>query len=313
MKRRTFALAAVAAALAPEFGLAAAPPRIALSIATVASDPLALPLYAKELGFFDKAGIDATINSTMNGAAVTSAVAGGAVDIGGSNASTLVLAFKKGVPITVVAPGGLYSLKSPVQLLVVPKSSPIMTPKDLEGKIVAVSPLKSISEYAPEAWIDKNGGDSSKVKFVELPFGEMEAAMLQGRVQASFFTEPYISKAKATSRVLGDPYTAVAPQFLTAAFFTGTALSKTHPDTVTRFAAVMRQTAAWANANRQKSGEILAATAKLDASIVSKMSRVTYAETLTPELIQPNIELFARFKVIESFNAKEMIYDPSAM
>jgi NitT/TauT family transport system substrate-binding protein len=307
MNRGAFVFAGVAGVVATRLP-AGAQVRTSLSIATVASDPLALPLYAQQLGFFAKAGLEVTINATMNGAAITSAVASGAVDVGGSNLSTLVLAFKKGVPITVIAPAGIYNAASPVMGIVVPKTSTIVAPKDLEGKIVAVSPLRSISEFGPSEWIDKNGGDSSKVKYVELPFGEMEAAMLQGRVAAAVFTEPYISESKATSRVLGFPYSAIAPQFLTSAFYASAAFVKAHPDTVDRFAAAIRQTAAWANKNQQQSGEILAAMAKLDASIVAKMSRVVYADTLTAAMVQPNIDLLAKFKVIDRFDAKEMIY-----
>ncbi len=307
MKRRTFVLA-TAAALSAARCPAGAQARTPLSIATVASDPLALPLYAQQLGYFTKAGFDVTINDTMNGAAITSAVASGAVDVGGSNLSTLVLAFKKGVPITVVAPAGIYNATSPVMGIIVPKNSPIVAAKDLEGKTVAVSPLRSISEFGPSEWVDKNGGDSAKIKYVELPFGEMEAAMLQGRVSAAVLTEPYISESKATSRLLAFPYAAIAPQFLTSAFFASTAFVKAHPDTIDRFAAVIRQTAAWANKNQQQSGTILAAMAKLDASIVAKMSRVVYADALSPALVQPNIDLLAQFKVIDRFDAKDMIY-----
>ncbi len=287
---------------------ATAQARISVSIATVASDPLALPLYAQQLGYFAKAGLDVTINHTMNGAAVTAAVASGAVDVGGSNLSTLVVAFKRGVPITVVAPAGIYNSASPVMGIVVPKNSPITTAKDLEGKTIAVSPLRSISEFAPSEWMDKSGGDSSKVRYVELPFGQMEAAMLRGRVAAAVFTEPYISESKATSRLLAFPYSAIAPTFLTSGFFASTEYVRAHRDAIDRFASVIRQTAAWANKNQQQSGEILAAMAKLDASIVAKMSRVVYAENLTAPMIQPNIDLLAKFKVIERFDAAEMIY-----
>jgi NitT/TauT family transport system substrate-binding protein len=307
MNRHAFVLGTTAGTLASTFP-AAAQTHTSVSIATVASDPLALPLYAQQLGSFAKAGLDVTTNDTMNGAAITSAVASGAVDIGGSNLSTIVVAFKKGVPITLIAPAGIYSANSPVMGIIVPKASPITTAKDLEGKIVAVSPLRSISEFAPSEWIEKNGGDYSKVKFIELPFGEMEAAMLQGRIAAAVLTEPYYSQSKSTSRLLAFPYAAVGPTFLTSAFFASTAFVKAHRDTVDRFAAVIRQTAAWANKNQTQSGAILAAMAKLDPSIVAKMSRVIYADSLTPAMIQPNIDLLAQFKVIDRFEAADMIY-----
>ena len=244
----------------------------------------------------------------MNGAAIAAAVSSGAIDIGGSNLSTLVLAFKKGVPITVIAPGGVYSKTSGVMGIIVPKDSPIKGPKDLEGKTVAVSPLRSIGEFGPSAWVDKNGGDSTKIKYVEVPFPEMEGAMMQGRVAAAVLTEPYISQSKVTSRLLAFPYQAIAPTFMTAAFFSSTNFVKAHPDVVAKFATVMHDTAIWANKNQQKSGEILAAMAKLDPSIVASMNRVGYAEAVTPALVQPNIDILAKFKVIDTFDAKDMIY-----
>jgi hypothetical protein len=76
---------------------------------------------------------------------------------------------------------------------------------------------------------------------------------------------------------------------------------------------VIRQTAAWANKNQTQSGAILAAMAKLDPSIVAKMSRVIYADSLTPAMIQPNIDLLAQFKVIDRFEAADMIYTSSRL
>jgi ABC-type nitrate/sulfonate/bicarbonate transport system substrate-binding protein len=113
--------------------------------------------------------------------------------------------------------------------------------------------------------------------------------------------------------LLSFPYSAVAPTFLTSGFFASTAFVKAHPDIVDRFAAVIRQTAAWANKNQPQSGAILADMAKLDPSIVAKMSRVVYADTLSAASIQPNIDLLAKFKVIDRFEAKDMIYTGSSV
>ena len=306
MDRQAFLLSGAAFAVAAS--PAAAQTRPAVTIATIANDPLVGPFYAKQQHFFENAGLDATVSVMNNGAAVIAAVAGGAVDFGGSNLQSLVVAYKKGVPIQLVAPAGIFNKQSPVAAIIVAKSSPIMTAKDLEGKVIAASPLKSLSEYAADIWIDKNGGDSSKVKYVEIPFGEMESALVQGRVAAASLTEPYFSQAKGTCRVLALPYAAIAPQFLTSAFFTSTAFAKAHPDLVAKFASAMRTTAAWANKNQAASGEILGTVAKLDAKTVADMSRVMYAETLTPALIQPTIDLSASFKVIDaSYPASDMI------
>jgi NitT/TauT family transport system substrate-binding protein len=68
------------------------------------------------------------------------------------------------------------------------KTSPIKGAKDLEGKTVAVNTLNNIVHLMAMAWIDKNGASSGKVKFVEVPFPQMEAALVGERSTLSAST-----------------------------------------------------------------------------------------------------------------------------
>ena len=45
------------------------------------------------------------------------------------------------------------------------------------------------------AWVDKNGGSATKVKFVEIPFPNMEAALVAGKVDAISIQEPFAAVA----------------------------------------------------------------------------------------------------------------------
>ena len=49
------------------------------------------------------------------------------------------------------------------------------------------------------AWVDKNGGSSAKVKFIELPFPQMEAALVAGKVDAISVQEP-LPRSQRVSR-----------------------------------------------------------------------------------------------------------------
>ena len=71
------------------------------------------------------------------------------------------------------------------------------------------------------AWVDKNGGKSSKVKFVEVPFPQMEAALIAGKVDAISVQEPFATAAleKGKARVLAHPWGDVLPKFLIASWF----------------------------------------------------------------------------------------------
>jgi NitT/TauT family transport system substrate-binding protein len=261
------------------------------------------------MGFFEKAGLDVKLTPIPNGNTTAAAVANDSVDIGSSNLVSLEVGVKKGLPLTLIAPATVYDTNAPGTVLVVARDSPLRTPKDLEGKLIATSPLRGIGEYAIDAWIDRSGGDAAKVTFVEIPMPEMAAALGSGRIAAAFMVEPYVSQAKAATRVFGKPYDAIGRQVLTTGWITSVAWAKAHPDLVARFAAVMRRTAVWANANHPRSGEILARISGVDAKVIAQMSRARYGESLDASQVQPTIDLAARYKLIDApFPATQLIF-----
>ena len=80
----------------------------ALRVATLPIDGTALPYYAKDLNYFQDAGIDLTIQNISNGAAITAAVLSNAVDIGSSEITALAAAYKRGLPVVIIAAGGVH-------------------------------------------------------------------------------------------------------------------------------------------------------------------------------------------------------------
>jgi NitT/TauT family transport system substrate-binding protein len=311
--RALFALAALAALFAGDAGGAAlAQTPAPLRIETIPFDAGSEAFYAKDMGFFAKQGLDATVQPIGNGPAIAAAVASGAIDVGFSNALSIETAYKKGLPFVFIAAAAVYSSAAPTSVLMVPKDSPLKTARDLNGKTIAVNGLKNIAEYAPSLWIDKNGGDSSTIKFIEIGPTEIPAALEAHRVDAAFVAEPQISQAKATSRIFAKAYDLLGDGFMIAGYFTTRQWAEAHPDLVRKFQAAMRETAAWANASADtdKSADIMAKYAKLDPALVRSSVRAKFGETLSPAAIQPTIDLAARYKLLDGFPAAELIYVP---
>ena len=80
---------------------------------------------------------------------------------------------------------------------------------------------------------------------------------------------------------------------------------------MSRFARVLHETAVWANKNPEKSGEILSKYTKVDPAVVAAMTRTRYAEQLTAALMQPLIDVAAKYNGFRTFPAQELIYTPS--
>src|SRR5277367_6818182 len=147
MRTRRAALGAVLAALVCLLGGGAgAQDLIKIHIISVPIDVAAEPYYAVEMGFFRKAGIDAEVSSLANCPAIIAALVAGTVEFGSGGTVSVATAHEKCIPLVVVAPAGFYSDKAPTEQLVVAKTSSITQPKDLNGKTVAISGLKTIAE-----------------------------------------------------------------------------------------------------------------------------------------------------------------------
>jgi NitT/TauT family transport system substrate-binding protein len=309
MSNRRHVLGLLGGALAaPAFIRTARAQSAPLRIATIPFD-VGMEVYiARELGLFAKHGFpDVTIQPIDSGAAVSAAVAGGAIDIGVSNIVTLANAFGKNIPFTIVAPGAMYSSAAPTSVLMVPINSTLKTASDLHGKIVAVNNLGALAQFAPMAWMDKNGGDSSLAKYAEMPEPQIMADLANGRVDAGLVIEPFISAARANSRVFANVFDAVAPAFMIVAHFAMIPWAKANPDLIHRFQAVIAEAAVWGNANHAKSAEMLSGVSKLSPAAISHMNRVVYAERIDLPEIQSVIDVTSKYGGIKAFAARNLI------
>ena len=299
-------LAAVVLIAAPATGQTPA----TLSIATNPIDSGAEVYYADDLGFFAKAGLNVQIQPGQNGAAIAAAVAGNAVDIGYADIGALAKAHTRGIDFSIIAPAALWDSTVPVNAIMVSKTSPVRNAKDLNGKTISGPGLGNGAAFVVFAWLDANGADSSTVKFIELPYSAMPAAIEAGRVDAAHVAEPFISVAREHARVLASADDALGKQYLRTVWFARTSWATAHPDLVARFVSVMRQTATWANdkRNQAKSAALLVQHTKIDPALVASMTRARYGESLEPSLLQPEVDLNAKYDHFASFPSTELVY-----
>ncbi len=278
-----------------------------LHVVTTPTDTGAQVYYAIDQGFFKKAGFDVTVDAINSGAAIANAVTGGTYDIGQTSVAALAIAHDRGIPYVIIAPGASYTSKTPTSELLVSATSPIHVASDLTGKTIAVVGLKGLTQLAVQAWLEQNHVPSASVKFIELTFNEMPAALAANRIDAAFVAEPALDRARqGGARIIGHPYDAVASNFLVGAWFTTRDYALAHPDVTRRFAAVMAEASRWANAHRDESALILEKYTKLTGS--PTMVRVSYPDRLSVAEIQPSIDLYVKFGLLDkSFPASDLL------
>jgi len=308
MKRSDCAATLLAALAAPRVLRAADIP--VLHLAAPANDTATSALYALHAGLYTKAGLDVDLKAMNSGAAVSAAVAGGAVDVGLSSLITLIAAHGRGLPFTLIAPSGIISSDVPFTGFLVRKDAPIASGRDLNGKTVASPGLRDLNAIASMAWIDANGGDAQTVRFVELSQPASIAALDEGRIDGMILGTPTLTEALATGkfRVLADAFSAVSKRFEHIAWFTTNDFAAKNRDALVRFARVMHDAAVYCNTHPADTAPLVAEFDKVDVAVVQRMVRVPFAPYLDPRMIQPLVDVAYKYKVVDrDFDAAELI------
>ena len=277
-------------------------------LAAPALDATALMFYANELGFFKNVGLDVDLQALANGEAVTTALTGGAVDIGCSQAVSIFIAYKRGLPIVVVASGGMQTPNSGV--FFVPKDSTAQSGRDLDGKTIACVGIKGLAQIGTQAWLDKTGGNSATVKFIELSGAQIAVALADNRVDGAFVPEPFVAASRKVARAVANPMEAIAPRFLSAPHAAMLPWAKMHPDEVRKFQVAIRDAAVWANKNHDRTAEILERVAHANPDLVRASVRAEFGERLEPSELQPLINVTAKYGGIAAFPATDIVYTP---
>jgi NitT/TauT family transport system substrate-binding protein len=308
MKRSTFAALTASAAAAPCLALAQGAPTT-IRVATAPVESYALMFYGIDRGFFKAANLDIQMQVFGAGGGVMQAAGGNAIDIGCANVGAQANAHVAGLPLSMIAAGGLYSTNSPTTVLAVAKNAPFKTAKDLNGKVIGVSTLHDLQQASVLKWIDANGGDSSTLKFIETPVPTMAPALTAGRIDAACLLEPSLTFAKDDVRIFGKCYDAIAKTLMITSHFATNAFLTANPAAAHAFIGALRQTARWANANLAASASILADVSKIPVETIGEMHRVEFGEVLDPKLIQPVIDATAEYKFLaKSCNVTEMFW-----
>jgi NitT/TauT family transport system substrate-binding protein len=274
------------------------------------SDDLRPVLYAQSAGLFKKAGLDVEITRAASGAVVAQSVIAGAMDVGKSSLVSLIAAYARGVPFVMIAPSAIHQKDDANDGVMVLANSPFKSALDLQGKVVACTAIGDIGYLGTRAMIDAAGGDSSTVKWVEIPTTALGPAIEQDRVAAGITIEPYMSGDLATGkfRILADMLNGYPGRILESAYFARKDWVDANRDAVARFAKVLAQASGYANTHVNETVPLLVSFTGMDPNTAAKMHKTFTALTFDPAQIQPVIDVAAKYQFIpKTFPAKDML------
>jgi NitT/TauT family transport system substrate-binding protein len=258
--------------------LAGPPAALAADKISVAVIPIAdcAPIYlGKAKGFFAKQNLEVTLSTQGGGAAIIPGVLSGQLQFGFSNIPSLLIAQTKGLQFIGIAPGASSSgiRGKDFSAIIVPADSPIKNAKDLVGKTVAVNNLNNIGDTSVRAGVRAAGGDPKKVKFIEVPFPDMPAAIANHRIEAGWVVEPFLTIALSRgARVVDWNLVDVAPKMMIAVYFTTAKYAKDNADIVKRFKAAITESLAYAESHTDEVRQIIPTYTRITPEIAAKIT-----------------------------------------
>jgi NitT/TauT family transport system substrate-binding protein len=252
------------------------------------------PLYlGMKKGFFEEEQLTIKPQLAEGGAAITPAVVSGDFQIGFSNTISLLIAASQDLPVEIISQGvlaGKTEGRAWADLLVL-KDGPIKEPQDLEGKTIAVNTLKNICEVTIKASLEKEGVAVDTLKFTEVPFPDMNAALEAGRVDAACVVEPFVSQGKAGAARGIDPfYVRTAPDLTVATYFTSTQYAEQNPDVIDRFVRAMNRSLTYAQSHQDEVRQVLLDYTEIPPEAAEQITLPVWR----PDLNVPTIELLSK-------------------
>jgi NitT/TauT family transport system substrate-binding protein len=137
------------------------------------------PFYlALEKGLFAKEGLDVNVQEGQGSGVVMQLIAQGGEPIGFVDYSTMINGVEQGMPIKAVM-----RVVSDVLCIMSHGETPIRSPKELEGKIIAFAPSES-SGLALPALLNAQGVDIKTISILNPAMGAKNALFLQNRADA---------------------------------------------------------------------------------------------------------------------------------
>lgn len=280
-----------------------------LRIGANASETTGPIFYAEDEGFFAKHGITAAIQTMTNAAAVGSALVAGDLDLGAIDPVTMAIAHDKGLPFIYIAPGELHSIEHPTLACVV-RDPNIRLGKDFNGKTMACNVSRGYGSLVTNAWIDNNGGDSATVKWVEVPFPALAAALARGAIDGYCAPEPFVSAGlEGGGHLVLLDKNPVASTILQNGWYVTTSWLSKNRAAAKAFAAAIREADAWGNDNLQASTQILSKYSKVPVAVIDGMKmRGRYQVQFDLRTVQPLVDAAAKYGYISKrFSARELV------
>jgi NitT/TauT family transport system substrate-binding protein len=259
-------------------------------------------VMADKQGFFKAEGIEVEMSKFASGALALPVLQSGRLDVAFSNTVATLQALEQGLDAIILAPGAVVRTETPdaTSALLVLKGT-AKTPKDLEGKRIAINVINSSAWLYLVAYLDQNGVDRNKVRFLEVPFPQMNDPLLNKQIDAASQVDPFSTVLLDSGKVeaLGYPYVAVQPNGDITQYLALQSWVKKNPSLASRFARAIVKGAEFANANEAAAREANVQFTGLSPTLKDRVMLPRLGKTVNVAEIRKTQELMLKYGLMK--------------
>ena len=279
----------------------------------------ALPVVAMRRGFFEKEGLNVEVKFVSSGSEIPAGMAGGTIPIAIAAWTNPMAMEANGVPARILAQT---TDVSGAQQMVVRKDGPIKTPKDLEGRKLALTRIGLIMSIM-EKMCKEHGCDLSKITLVNMAPQEIVLAFQRGEVDAIQTWEPWaIYAVQQGGRVLMSATESFVPgkegkkrlDGIYASVFARDDFVAKNPKTIEATLRALKNAADWLEANRDAAADIVAKDINIPKPIVlgtfaKTVNQLSMSAEWAREFDEKAVYL-AGLKELKQVTTARVVFDP---
>ena len=257
--------------------------KIAIGYTSLADN--AANLVAIEKGFFEKHGIEPTAVALRRGSVVVPGIVSGEIQVGTLTAPTFVQTLDGELGLAVITGLSETYAGSKSSGLLVREDSGIESVADLAGKTLGVGSVGSIITVATREWLSLEGVDTSGIKLIEAPMGQLGDTLRTGNFDFTTLPEPLLSRAISGGGVkqIANPFANLPEGKPVMVNVVSKDWAEENPEVVKGFQMAIQEATAWALENKEEAQEIIAEYFGLDPEQVKKTQFPKVTSTVSAE------------------------------
>jgi NitT/TauT family transport system substrate-binding protein len=213
------------------------PERTDLRVGVLPTWDAAAVYVAVEKGYFRDEGLEVTPVVLASSEEAVSRNLSGAVDIAHDGYVTPIMAASKGLRLRIIVDSA--RAKPGMYVIVAPGNSPIRSPEDLAGTTIGMTNSKGLPALLTDTALER--ADAGDATYVDVPYPTMGAALQNGSIDASFATDPFLTRFRETlgARVVLDTISGPTDDFPIGCYHVTDRFANDNPRTVAAFQRAM--------------------------------------------------------------------------